>query len=133
MTSRLENDFINCQNETYRNPNLKLSKCITALGGLENFYQYYIDNAFLLNNVAWGTAEKSTDKIELQEALKMIERACFIDFETTHNYLDTYAYVLLKNGKKDESIAKLKKAIELAEKAGDQDALKSYQQKLSEY
>ena len=133
VTSRLENDFINCQNETYRNPNLKLSKCITALGGLENFYQYYIDNAFLLNNVAWGTAEKSTDKIELQEALKMIERACFIDFETTHNYLDTYAYVLLKNGKKDESIAKLKKAIELAEKAGDQDALKSYQQKLSEY
>ena len=133
VPSRLENDFINCHNETVTNPNLKLSKCITAMGGLENFYQYYNDHAELLNNVAWVTAEKSTDKIELQGALKMIERACYIDFETTHNYLDTYAYVLLKNGKKDESIAKLKKAIELAEKAGDQDALKSYQQKLSEY
>lgn len=133
VTSELENDFINCLNETLINPNLKITKCITAMGGLENFYQYYSDNSILLNNVAWVIAQKSTDKIELQLALKMIERASFIDFETTHNYLDTYAYVLLKNGRKDESIVKLKNAIELAEKAGDQDALKSYQKKLSEY
>jgi TolB-like protein len=133
MANNLENDFIKCHNELYKNPNLKISKCIAEIGGLEKFYEYFSDNSFLLNNVSFLTAEKSNSKTELQLALKMIERACFIDFESTYNYLDTYAFVLLKNGRKEESLIKLNKAIQLAEVAGDKDAVTSYKNKLLNY
>ena len=132
VDSRLGENFINCLNETYTNTNMKAGKCINTIGGLEKVYTYYSDFSLLLNNVAWNTAEKSTDKTELQWALKMIERANYIEFETSHNYLDTYAFVLVKNGRKQEAVEKLNKAVELARKAGDEDAVKSYQQKLAE-
>ena len=83
-----------------------------------------------------GSGDDDPD-IEKQLALEF--KALELDNMTTnekHVTSDEYkerAKTAMKNGKKDESIAKLKKAIELAEKAGDQDALKSYQQKLSEY
>lgn len=131
--SRMAANFIDCHNDCIKNPELKLSNCIAQLGGLEKVYLYYANSSMILNNVAWETSNNSKDKTELQWALKMIERANFIEFETSHNFMDTYAYVLLKNGRKEESLDKLNKAIELAKLAGDDEAVKSYQKKLTEY
>jgi TolB-like protein len=130
--SEVGQKIINCFNQSTNNFN-EMIKCIEETGGFDKFYKLFSDYPILLNNLAWAIASKSLDKSEIQWALKMIERANYIEFEKNHNYLDTYSYILFKNGSKKESKEKLEKAIELAKNKNDEESVKKYQKRLSEF
>lgn len=88
------------------------------------------NDAGMLNNVAWVISNSSENKSDLMSALNMVKRATFIQFETDHNTLDTYAFVLNKLGNLDESKVVLRKAMQLANKIGDVEAAKKYEERL---
>ncbi len=74
--------------------------------------KYKQKDAGFMNNVCWTLYEKSNDKAQLAEVEKWAKKATEIAPEWA--FLDTYACLLFKNGKKQEAIATEKKAIDLA-------------------
>jgi len=63
-----------------------------------------------LNNIAWEIFSKIQNVNILQDALKWSERSLVLT-PTNGSYMDTYANLLYKLGRKDEAIAKLETAI----------------------
>ena len=69
-----------------------------------------------LNEVAWGFFEKATDVKALENALSWSKRSLDI-YPDNHMYIDTYANLLYKLGKKEEAIANEKEALRIATEA----------------
>jgi len=69
-----------------------------------------------LNEVAWGFFEKVTDEKALASAISWSKRSVEI-YPENHMYMDTYANLLYKAGRKDEALAKENEALTLAQNA----------------
>jgi thioredoxin-related protein len=87
---------------------------------LESFLYYaeYMDNygihhasAWTLNNIAWSYFESTIDTVKLNYALKWSNIA--VSLEPAANWMDTYANLLYKLGKKKNAIAWEKQAVKL--------------------
>lgn len=74
--------------------------------------KYNQKDAGFINNVTWTLFEKSKDKNHLMDAEKWAKHMVEVAPEAA--FLDTYANILYKNGKKSEAIATEKKAVEKA-------------------
>jgi len=66
-------------------------------------------NPYELNEYAWTVFEMGNAEADLKEALNWSKRS--IEKEENPNYIDTYANLLFKLGKKDEAIAWEEKAL----------------------
>jgi len=75
-----------------------------------------------LNNIAWNFFEKVTDKDALNNALRWSKRSLDIEPDN-YMYLDTYANLLYKLGKKNKAIAVQNKTLQLAKKTADEDGI----------
>lgn len=79
--------------------------------------QFGLDNAGLLNNIAWKFYEKVDDKTALDKAAEWSRRS--VELKPGYASYDTYAAVLFKAGRKAEAKAAAEKAIELAKLSGE--------------
>lgn len=81
-------------------------------------------NAEMLNNFAWAVFENCKDPDCVASAMAWSKRSVEETQEKEPAFLDTYANLLYKLGKKDEAIAMQQKAVNLvpAEKKGDYQA-----------
>lgn len=81
-------------------------------------------NAEMLNNFAWAVFENCKDPDCVASALAWSKRSVDETKEKEPMFLDTYANLLYKLGKKDEAIAMQQKAVDLvpADKKGDYQA-----------
>ncbi|WP_316816621.1 thioredoxin family protein [Pedobacter nyackensis] len=81
-------------------------------------------NAEMLNNFAWAVFENCKDADCVASAMAWSKRSVEETQEKEPAFLDTYANLLYKLGKKDEAIAMQQKAVNLvpAEKKGDYQA-----------
>lgn len=90
-------------------------------GFLEAAYSHYMkyasDNADELNEIAWIFYKNTDDKNYLKQALKWAERSVSI-YESYYN-VDTVAALQAKLGQKKQAIKSAKRAIELAQQAGE--------------
>jgi Tfp pilus assembly protein PilF len=77
-------------------------------------YESLLNNTTVLNNLAYLLAENGE---RLPEALKHAARACELA-PNNAGLLDTYAYVLYKNGRYSEADASLQSALQLYEQGG---------------
>ena len=84
--------------------------------------------AMKLNNLAWTYYENMTDKKDLSQALTWSAKS--LDYDRTGMYLDTYAHLLSKLGRKAEAIKTQEEAIAKTKAAG-QDAA-DYERGLAE-
>ena len=101
-----------------------------AIGDVTTFYWY---DYLALNNMAWSIAKKDVfDKKELEYAEKIAKRSCEIMFYTDHNSIDTYAYVLKKNNKKEDAKQLFMYAIKIASNKNDFNAVEKYTNRLKE-
>jgi len=82
----------------------------------EAYSKYVNDNANMLNSIAWTFYEHVDDKGMLEKALQWSARS--LELNTNYAYMDTYAALLYKLGKKTEAKAAAEKAIELGKKEG---------------
>jgi hypothetical protein len=73
--------------------------------------KYKNKDANFINSVSWTIFEKSQDKTQLAEA-ELWSKRC-VQMMPAPAFLDTYACLLYKNGKKSDAIITEKKAIEL--------------------
>lgn len=92
------------------------------------------ENANLLNTLSWQilTDERILTR-DLDLALKAAEMANTLTEGNDANTLDTLGLAYFKNGKKAEAIKVQKKAVALAEKAGDERALEEFKNRLKEF
>jgi tetratricopeptide (TPR) repeat protein len=79
---------------------------------LNRTYPDFISDAFTLNNDAWFVFLHSKNQKQLIEALKWSEKAITIE-PLSGNWLDTYANILFKLGRKREAILYQEKALAL--------------------
>jgi tetratricopeptide (TPR) repeat protein len=79
---------------------------------LNTKYPDFIESDFTLNNDAWLVFENSADKKQLNAALSWSKKAITIRQESG-NWLDTYANLLYKLGRKKEAIEHQEKALQL--------------------
>lgn len=88
------------------------------------------DDAYVLNNLAWLLADSSAATAsDLSDALDFSRRA--VDLEPKlHRYRGTLAYVLWRNGKRDEAIQAAHEALEAADAAGDEEAAEMLRNKV---
>jgi tetratricopeptide (TPR) repeat protein len=99
------------------------------------------EDALLNNNYAYSLSERG---IELDRALKMSELSLTADSNNS-SYLDTYGWIKFKQGKYDESLVYIEKAIDTGKPSGEvyehlgdiyiklnkkQDAVKAYEKSL---
>lgn len=77
---------------------------------------YYGDNPQVLNSLAWKYYETIDDKAMLQQAEDWAKKA--ISLMPDYAFMDTYAALLYKLGKKEEAKAMAEKAIAEGKKAG---------------
>ena len=128
-------NIFNCVNDVLSSNdglNSDLLKCYLSKD-LNYLYDLYYNNSGMLNNIGWYVLNNKGQLDNYSIALKMIERASYIQFDEDYNILDSYAFALLKNGQKEKGKVTLQKAIALAQKNNDTSAVKSYQDKLSKY
>lgn len=85
-----------------------------AMAAQSKFLTYNANDAGTLNSMAWLFYEEVTDRMQLEAAAKMAQRAC--ELEGTSMHLDTYAAVLYKLGNYKEAELKAELAIEVAKK-----------------
>ena len=81
-----------------------------------------------LNNIAWTVYEnysKFNDKNALKSALTWAKKAHELASDKDH-IADTYAHLLYANGKKKEAVEIETKALEMAKKAGNAEAVEGY-------
>ncbi|MGE5424784.1 MAG: thioredoxin domain-containing protein [Syntrophothermus sp.] len=78
--------------------------------------KYYHNDPDMLNNIAWYYTSMTTDPKFLNKATEWSKRAN--ELKKDPSYLDTYAVLLDKTGKKEEAIRQEKSAIELARSQG---------------
>ena len=83
----------------------------------ENVEKYIWEDANSLNGIAWYFFENSTDAKYLSAAEKWAAHAVELDSEA-HAILDTYANLLMANGKYKEALDAETKAVALAEAEG---------------
>jgi thioredoxin-related protein len=81
---------------------------------VENIDTYYKDDVGMLNSIAWDFYEKVENKNALLKAEDWAKKAS--DTEKNYAFLDTYASVLYKLGKKQLALDAANKAIEEAKK-----------------
>jgi thioredoxin-related protein len=81
-----------------------------------------------LNEIAWQIFEKVSDKKVLKDALTWSKRSLEL-IPDNPAYLDTYANLLYKLGRKKEAIAKEKEALDYSKK-GNTDESKGYEETL---
>jgi thioredoxin-related protein len=81
---------------------------------VENIDIYYKDDVGMLNSIAWDFYEKVENKNALLKAEEWAKKAS--DTEKNSAFLDTYASVLYKLGKKQLALDAANKAIEEAKK-----------------
>jgi thioredoxin-related protein len=81
---------------------------------VENIDTYYKDDVGMLNSIAWDFYEKVENKNALLKAEEWAKKAS--DTEKNYAFLDTYASVLYKLGKKQLALDAANKAIEEAKK-----------------
>ncbi|MEO6304794.1 MAG: thioredoxin fold domain-containing protein [Bacteroidia bacterium] len=100
---------------------LKLNKrhnkpAFYAMAVQPEFFNYNVDNASVLNSMAWIFYEDVTDKIQLESAVKMAKRACELADKNDgrYMYIDTYASLLYKTENYKEAEIQAHKAIEAA-------------------
>jgi thioredoxin-related protein len=74
--------------------------------------KYKQKDANFINSVSWTIYEKSKNKTHLTEAESWAKH--MLEFAPVAGFMDTYACLLYKNGKRTEAIAAEKKAIEKA-------------------
>ena len=84
--------------------------------------------AMKLNNLAWGYYEAITDKKDLNQALTWSAKS--LEYDRSSGYLDTYAHLLSKLGRKDEAVKTQEEAI-AKEKAAGQDTA-SFEKELAD-
>ena len=84
---------------------------------IENVENVLWEDANQLNAVAWYFFENTTDATYLAAAEKWAARAVELDSKS-HAILDTYANVLMANGKYNEALAAETKAVALATEQG---------------
>lgn len=80
----------------------------------EHVDNFYLKNADALNDISWTYYEKIDDKTSLLKAEKWAKTAC--DLKPEYPFMDTYAAILYKLGKKDLALTTANKAIQLAKK-----------------
>jgi len=90
------------------------------------FKEAYSDD---LNSIAWDFFEKAEDKTILKKALRWSERSLEIS-PNNHYFLDTYANLFYKLGKKSKAIATEKKAIKILKELNDVEKIAEYEQVL---
>jgi hypothetical protein len=78
--------------------------------------KYLQDDAMLLNNLAWEFYEAEQDAKLLARALKWAERS--VEIEKDYPNLDTYGFLLFKNGQKAKAQEVLAEAIDIAKATG---------------
>ena len=76
--------------------------------------KYALNNADVLNNVAWGFYENVSDKTMIEYALRWAKKS--IDIKQDYANTDTYAALLYKSGNTKDAKTQAEKAIELAKK-----------------
>jgi hypothetical protein len=81
---------------------------------VENIDLFYKDDVNTLNSIAWDFYEKIDDKSALLKAEEWSKKAC--DLEKSYAFLDTYASVLYKSGKKQLALNAANTAINIAKK-----------------
>jgi thioredoxin-related protein len=81
---------------------------------VENIDIYYKDDVGMLNSIAWDFYEKVDSKDALLKAEAWAKKAS--DLEKNYAFLDTYASVLYKLGKKQLALDAANKAVEEAKK-----------------
>jgi thioredoxin-related protein len=89
---------------------------------------YNAQDASFLNNISWTAFEKVEDPKKLSEVEQWAKKSTELDPKSYN--LDTYANLLLKNGKAEQALVAEKKALELA-KAGGED-LKPYEEVIAQ-
>lgn len=83
---------------------------------MANVEEYVWEDANQLNNIAWYFFENTEDKKYLAAAEKWAARA--VELNPAHHILDTYANLLLANGKHKEALETEERALAIAEKEG---------------
>jgi superkiller protein 3 len=88
------------------------------------------DDAYALNNLAWLLVDSSSaTAAELSDALDFSRRA--VDLEPKlHRYRGTLAYVLLRNGEREEAIKAAQESLAAASAAGDEEAAEMLREKV---
>ena len=76
--------------------------------------------AMKLNNLAWTYYQTMTDSKDLNQALTWSAKA--LEYDRKAGYLDTYAHLLSKLGRKDEAIKMQQEAIAKTKAAGEDSA-----------
>ena len=85
-----------------------------AFEAYENALRIDPENAMALNNYAYFTVESGGD---VEKAADMSRRSLTGENEENPTFLDTYAWILYKQGKYEEAIENQKKAIEIMEES----------------
>jgi tetratricopeptide (TPR) repeat protein len=88
------------------------------------------DDAYALNNLAWLLVDSSSaTAAELSDALDFSRRA--VDLEPKlHRNRGTLAYVLLRNGEREEAIKAAQESLAAASAAGDEEAAEMLREKV---
>ena len=87
----------------------------TQLAHLTNSVAHASRNKYsqALNDIAWGFFEKVTDTKSLENALRWSKRSLEI-YPDNHMFIDSYANLLYKLGRKEDAIIKETEALNLA-------------------
>lgn len=87
----------------------------TQLAQLRNYMAHALRNKYseALNEVAWEFFEKTADTKTLENALRWSKRSLEI-CPDNHMFIDTYANLVYKLGRKKEAITKEKEALDIA-------------------
>ncbi|CCH51164.1 thioredoxin domain protein [Fibrisoma limi BUZ 3] len=80
-----------------------------------------MQTATQLNNLAWSYYENLTDKTDLNQALAWSARS--LELQRNGSFMDTYAHLLYKLGRKNEAVKVQQEAIALEKKAGNDTTL----------
>ncbi len=102
-----------------------------ATAAINYVSQYGLNDAELLNDVAYIFYEKVTDKKQLATALDWAKKSITIKEDFAN--LDTYACLLYANGKKAEAIAEEKRAIAMVKATGDETMIKELEKSLKKF
>ncbi|MFP5041241.1 thioredoxin family protein [Parasediminibacterium sp. JCM 36343] len=108
-------DKINLQKfEATQKPFLAMMKDTALVAELRDYNEHLLrnKNSNALNEAAWGFFEKVTDTKALEDALRWSKRS--LDIYLTAQYIDTYANLLYKLGRKQEAITKETEALNFA-------------------
>lgn len=73
---------------------------------------YYLNNAHMLNSIAWTFYESVSDKTGLAKAEEWARKST--ELKASYANLDTYASILYKNGKKELAMENATKSIQFA-------------------